>query len=74
MAAAENMTQKDAMSAVVKIITALTAVVGPAAYMAYEHFPFELPRMPSKSDRLIFTLQCHILTACVILHMVQVPN
>ena len=41
-------------------------------YWAYNNAPISIPKMSSKNDRMIFTLQCHALTVVVLVHMVLV--
>jgi hypothetical protein len=40
-----------------------------ALYLIYQYFPdSQLPRMDNVTDRLVFTLQCHLLTFSVLAH------
>ena len=46
----------------------------PGLYALYFHVPVDLPAMPEVSDRLLFTLQCHVITLGAMLRMLWVRN
>ena len=67
-----NRGQDEAMLIIKRSVQIVFAVVPIILVAAYNFLEYKLPEMPETSDRLIFALQCHVLTFCTVLYMFKV--
>ena len=76
---AENMSSEskklshgEAMSNIGSKVRASFGLTFGFIFVSYTFFPFDLPPMPKIEDRLVFALECHALTMCIVIHLIQV--
>ena len=73
MAGGNTDTQDEFMPKAMKMVAATATIGIPASMLLHRLISVDsLPMMPYAMDRVVFTLQCHTLTAVIIMHAMSV--